>query len=356
MGMKQLFGIFLVIFSQNIPAQIPPAHIVIVIFENKCYDSIVDNAAAPYINSLLNNSHTALLTQSYSITHPSQPNYISLFSGSTQGVTDDNVPDNLPFTAPNLGAELMSNGYSFIGYSENLPYTGATDSVYDGYARKHNPWVNWQGNSINGIPATSNRAFTDFPTTYGNLPTVSFVVPTLYNGMHDGSISTGDTWLKTNLDGYINYCLENNSLFILTFDEDNSLSDNHILTFFMGEHIVGGSYGQQVTHYNILRTIEEFYNLPFVGTSADSSSIQKIWQTITPVTYTFIGNGNWDVTSNWNNNVIPPSILLPGNEIIIDPQINGECILNIPYTVSKDAVFEVKPGKNLVIKSKLTFD
>lgn len=352
-GMKYLFRILLVIFSQNNYAQIPPSHIVIVIFENKSYDSIVGNSAAPYINSLLNNSHTALLIQSFALTHPSQPNYISLFSGSSQGVTDNNIPDNLPFKALNLGAELINKSYSFIGYSENLPYPGATDSVYNGYARKHNPWVNWQGYSTNGIPATSNRAFTDFPATYSNLPTVSFVIPTLYNGMHDGSIATGDTWLKANLDGYIKYCLKNNSLFILTFDEDNSLSNNHILTFFTGEHIVGGSYGQQVTHYNVLRTIDEFYNLPFAGASADSSAIQKIWQTITPVKYTFIGNGNWNVSSNWGNNIIPPNILLPGNEIIIDPKSGGQCILNVPYTVSKGAIFKVMPGKNFVVKSKL---
>ncbi|KAA9039520.1 acid phosphatase [Ginsengibacter hankyongi] len=354
--MKHLFRILLVIAPQNIPAQIPPTHIVIVIFENQSVDSIVGNPAAPYINSLLNNSRTASLIQSYSLTHPSQPNYISLFSGSSQGATDDNIPDNLPFTAPNIGAELINNSYSFIGYSENLPYTGSTDSVFNGYARKHNPWANWQGSSINGIPATSNRAFTDFPVNYSYLPTVSFVIPTLYNDMHDGSISTGDEWLKTNLDGYIEYCLTNNSLFILTFDEDNSLSNNHILTFFTGEHIVGGRYGQMVTHYNVLRTIEEFYSLSYAGASADSSAIKKVWQTITPVTYTFIGNGNWDISSNWQDGIMPPNILLPGNEIIVDPQFGGQCIVNVPYTVSNGAMFKIIPGKNLIIESKLIFN
>ena len=32
---------------------------------------------------------TPLFTRSYAITHPSEPNYLALFSGSTQGVADD---------------------------------------------------------------------------------------------------------------------------------------------------------------------------------------------------------------------------------------------------------------------------
>lgn len=354
--MKYLLQIFSFIFSLNAAAQSPPSHIVIVMFENKSYDSIVGNAAAPYINSLLNNPNTGILLHSYGITHPSQPNYLSLFSGSTQGVIDDNIPGNLPFTTPNLGAELIEQSYTFTGYSENLPYTGATDLFYNGYARKHNPWINWQESSVNGIPSTLNRAFSDFPTNYNNLPTVSFVVPTQTNSMHDGSIAAGDIWLQINLDNYVRWCLKNNSLLIVTFDEDDSRSNNHILTFFLGHYVVGGMYGQSATHYNVLRTIEDFYNLRHAAASADSPPIYKIWQTVTSILYTFSGNGNWNDVSNWSNNIMPPNILLAGDEIIIDPQAGGQCILNVSYAISKGAIFTVMPGKKFVVKSKLIFN
>src|SRR5438552_2665021 len=81
-----------------------PDHIVIVIEENHSFSEIIGNAQAPYINSLANQG--ALFTQSFAITHPSQPNYLALFSGSTQGIADNSCPNS--FSAPNLGGNLIA--------------------------------------------------------------------------------------------------------------------------------------------------------------------------------------------------------------------------------------------------------
>ena len=51
--------------------------------ENHGYSEIIGSKYVPYINSLA--SAGALFTKSYAITHPSQPNYLELFSGSNQG-------------------------------------------------------------------------------------------------------------------------------------------------------------------------------------------------------------------------------------------------------------------------------
>lgn len=45
--------------------------------------------------------------------------------------------------------------------------------------------------------------------------------------------------------------------------------------------------------------------------------------------YTFIGNGNYTLSSNWQNNRIPPNPVPSGVEVAIDNQPN-ECILNTP--------------------------
>ena len=76
-----------------------PDHVVIVIEENHSYSEIIGSSAAPYINSLA--AQGALFTQSYATTHPSQPNYLHLFSGSNQGVTNDSCPHS--FSTANLG-------------------------------------------------------------------------------------------------------------------------------------------------------------------------------------------------------------------------------------------------------------
>ncbi|MEO8568881.1 MAG: alkaline phosphatase family protein, partial [Ginsengibacter sp.] len=191
------FFIFLIHFNST-SAQITPAHTVILILENRPYNNIVGNSLAPYINGLIANSNTALFTQSFGLTHPSQPNYIMLYSGDNQGVTDNNVPSNLPFTTLNLGATLITKGLSFAGYSEGLPSVGSNVATSGSYVRKHNPWVNWQGTGINNIPSASNRPFSDFPSDFNLLPTLSIVVPDLDHDMHDGSIATGDTWVHDN--------------------------------------------------------------------------------------------------------------------------------------------------------------
>ncbi len=117
-------------------AQVPlPSHVVIVIEENHNYSSIIGSAAAPYINGLATGTNAALFTQSYGLTHPSQPNYLMLFAGSNQGVIDDNLPANLPFTSMNLGASLVDSGKTFAGYSEDLPYTGFNGTSSGAYAR-----------------------------------------------------------------------------------------------------------------------------------------------------------------------------------------------------------------------------
>ena len=291
-------------FSTNVYSQLPiPDHVVFVIFENHGYKQIMGNSAAPYLNSLVSDSATALFTQSYALTHPSQPNYLMLFSGSDQGVTNDDVPENLPFTSPNLGAGLLQAGLTFAGYSEDLPSIGFDGKSSGDYARKHNPWVNWQGAETNGIPHTLNLPLTSFPNNYDLLPTVSFVIPNQRHDMHNGEdperINKADAWLKDHLDGYVQWAKSHNSLLIITFDEGHSQAGHffsrifsffrdedegggkegdHIFTLFVGGMVKHGSYDQKINHYSVLRTIEEIYGLPYAGMSVASSAINNVWK------------------------------------------------------------------------------
>lgn len=291
---KFIYSIPLIIIafcSNSTTAQTIPQHdhVVIVVMENHSTTSIIGSANAPYINSLINGTSVANFTQSFGLTHPSQPNYIMLFSGSNQGVTNDTDPSTFPFTTPNLGAGLLSNSYTFTGYSEDLPSVGFNGTTSGNYARKHSPWINWQDAPTNGIPSINNQPFSSFPTNFSTLPTVSFVIPNLAHDMHDpiilpSAIVNGDAWLQTNLDAYIQWAKTNNSLFILTFDEDDginvggiSTSTNHITTFFIGENVLQGQYSETIDHYTILRTLEDMYGLPYAGSSSTSIPITDCW-------------------------------------------------------------------------------
>ena len=266
---------------------ITPDHIVIVMEENHSYSEIIGSPNAPYINGLV--SQGALLTNSFAVAHPSQPNYLALFSGSTQGVTSDSVPSGLPFTTTNLGAQLIASGRTFTGYSESEPsvgYTGATAGGSSGYVRKHNPWVNWQQTGgppypANTLPTSVNVPYSQFPTNYATLPTVSFVVPTMLDDMHDGTIAQGDTWLSNNLNGYVQWAKTHNSLFILTWDEDDSSSSNQVATILVGQQVqIGVTSNQTINHYNLLGTIQDMYGLARNANSIGTSAITGIW---TPV-------------------------------------------------------------------------
>jgi Pregnancy-associated plasma protein-A len=72
-----------------------------------------------------------------------------------------------------------------------------------------------------------------------------------------------------------------------------------------------------------------------------------------PRTYRFIGDGNWTLTANWLNGQVPPATLPPGDLIIIDPVVEGECLLNITMTVSSSTSITVLSGKRLRIPGNL---
>jgi acid phosphatase len=268
------------------------AHIIVVIEENHSFGELIGSENSPYITRLSKGG--ALFTNSHGIGHPSQPNYMVLYSGSTQGVTDDNCAVNSPYSTPNLGAALIKKGYSFKGYAQTMPSAGYLGCVYLEtkltvgylYARKHCPWVNWLGTGTNQIPASLSVPMTSFPTDFRKLPTVSFVVPDMDYDMHNigapgdaAAIKRGDKWLKDNISAYAEWAKTHNSLLIVTFDEDdyNPQNANRIPTIFYGAKVKNGKYDMPITHYNALHTIENIYGLAVADTSA-AKPITGVWK------------------------------------------------------------------------------
>ncbi|HEY4020754.1 MAG TPA: alkaline phosphatase family protein [Pseudonocardiaceae bacterium] len=247
-----------------------PSHIVVVVEENHSYSDIIGNTSqAPYFNQLA--SQGALLTSSYAVSHPSEPNYMALFAGSTFGLSSDACPTNEGTTA-NLGSEVLAAGDTFKGYSEGLPSTGSTTCTSGKYARKHSPWVNFSN-----VPASDSVPFTSFPTDYSTLPSLSFVIPNLSDDMHDGTITQADTWLNNNLSAYATWAQSNNSVLIVTWDEDDYSENNQIPTIVVGQPVKPGQYGENVNHYNVLATLEQIYGVNAVGNSSGAAAITDIW-------------------------------------------------------------------------------
>jgi phospholipase C len=253
-----------------------PDHVVVVILENHSFDQIMSSTHAPFIHKLARDG--ALFTNAYAVAHPSQPNYFALFSGSTHGVHDNG---RHTFDTPTLASALAAAGKSFIGYAE----TGSprrhnpweSFKSFFGYVdtrspRKHNPWESFP------TAAMTQRNLSAFPSDFARLPTVSFVIPDLDHDMHDGSVQDGDAWLELHLGAYSDWAKTHNSLLIVTFDEDDDHSGNHIVTIFYGAHVRPGSYTKRITHYSVLSTLLAMYDLPSLGETKTAPPIRTIWE------------------------------------------------------------------------------
>jgi acid phosphatase len=246
-----------------------PSHVVVVIFENKGAGGIIGSPRAPYLTALARLGTT--FSRSNAVTHPSEPNYLALFSGSTHGVTSDRCPVTFPH-ADNLGRQLLAAHHSFAGYSEGLPRAGYAGCTAGRYARKHNPWVDFPT-----VPASANRTYAQFPADPAALPRVSFVVPDLCHDMHDCPVATGDAWARRHLAPYAHWARAHHSLLLVTFDEDDRSEGNRIATFAVGQDVRRGTYAARIDHYTVLRTLEAMFGLPALGNAAHRSPITGIW-------------------------------------------------------------------------------
>ena len=275
-------------------AAVVPAHdrVVVVILENKSYDQV---RTQPYTMSLM--AQGATFTNSFAVTHPSQPNYIALWAGSVLGVTNNNCPAfGSPFSAPNLGSACEAAGLTWRAYSENLAVAGSAACSYDGsassgmYTRKHEPWTQFAN-----LDHANERPYTDLAADLaGNgLPNLSFIIPNNCHNSHNSStpgcgVPDADAWLAANMPTVI-AGLGPNGMLVVTWDEDDNLSLNHILTVFVGPKVLDGvSSIQGITHYTLVRMICEALGLtPFAG-AASEASIAGVWEDIVPVKST-----NW---------------------------------------------------------------
>jgi|GEM_PF-2247770 len=330
-------------------------HVVVVIEENHSFSDIIGNAAAPNINALAASGANIVnastdpqgnTSGSHAVRHPSQPNYLELYSGSSQGTIQDGHPGSTtepfssppPFTTPNLGAALRNTGYSFATYSQTLPSVGFDGDSSGEYMRKHNPVTNWMNDTTptaNQLPSIVNQPFTTFqqignsPGGFANLPTVSFVVPDQTYDMHDGTIQQADDWLKTNIiDTYLPWAMTHNSLLIVTWDEDgDNTATNQIPTIFAGAHVEPGNYtetnlnssnpdvatsdpgiqtptGAAMDHFNVLSTMEDIYGLTHIGGSVNRPAVTDIFN-VSIFTPSVVVPNKWSTVQTDTGNLFP---------------------------------------------------
>jgi hypothetical protein len=251
--------------------------------ENVGYKNVIGSANAPYINKKLL-PQGALYTNSFGVAHPSLPNYLALFAGSTLSVTTDNCLDdsrpNGPFNAPNLYSELKKVGKTALGYMEDLPYYGYTGCESDQYRQKHNPFMFFHAGTANKVPYSASVVYSGPYSSTTTWPNLTFISPDLHHDMHNGAtvalqVSNGDSWLSQHLPPLIAYAKNNNGLIILTMDENTVTGSQRIPTILVGARVAGGQrVAQSITHYNVTKTITDNFRVPPIGHTAGLAGLQ----------------------------------------------------------------------------------
>jgi hypothetical protein len=270
--------------SSNTTATSSIKHIFVIMMENHGFSQIVGNTAdAPYINQLA--SQYGVASQYFGVTHPSLPNYLSLFSGDFQGIWDDCPPGQtvtcapeefVPnsgdatsaasltpsqiqsasttphwFTGQNLVDQLEAKNFTWKAYMEAMPEVGFTGSSAPAggalYAVKHNPFFYFSDIAGNNTRLQQIVPFTGFAQDMaaGNLPNFIWVTPHQCHDMHGmgdssaaalgypscgypasgldhGAIQLGDQFLAATVPQIMNSPSWNDgSVLVIVWDEDD---------------------------------------------------------------------------------------------------------------------------------------
>jgi hypothetical protein len=243
------------------------SHVVVVIEENYTGSAIIGGGQAPYLKSLA--AQGEYFPNYHGVSHPSEPNYMALFTGSTQHT--DGSDSCIRSSAKSLVGEARAAGVSVKGFIEGL-------SSGNGYACRHDPF------SQLSDARSAETDFTHFPANYAALPKLSVVVPNLTDDMHDNGIGSGDRWARAHLSGYAHWAKTYNSLLIVMSDENDADSNysgnqpgengNGALAVAVGARIAAGKTNtSHFDHYSMLRTLEDIFGLGHLGASASASDM-----------------------------------------------------------------------------------
>jgi len=258
-------------------------HILMVVFENKEFGSVVNNPQMPYFNQLAQ-SYT-LLTQFYAETHPSLPNYLAMIGGDTFGVTFDCTKCiQNAVTLPDL---IEKSGLTWKTYQEDMPSPCYAEAESGNYAIKHNPFAYFNTIRLDHVRcARSIVPFTQLAVDLASstLPNYVFITPNLCNDAHDCPLNIADGWLKGLLAQLLPPLDAEGKpyLVIITWDEGQgnhsccglpTEAGGRIATILLSPQVKNGyEDATPYSHYSILKTIAEAWHLSYLGHAADADT------------------------------------------------------------------------------------
>lgn len=297
------------------PSSVPGYdHVFMVMMENTDYSEVMnDPADTPYMHSLMGQGAT--LTDYHGVYHPSDENYLAIAGGDTyaKGATywpDINSPER------NLGDTLEAAGKSWKAYEQGMGTPCNTGTNNDSYYEPDDaPFINYT--DISGNPSRcaahlfdTSQLTTDLRSA-ATTPAFSWIAADdYYDGEASGngsatSLKTQDGWLKQTLAPVLASpaWTTQRSLLILTWDESQNETYNHVATTVVGSQgtvPAGTSSAVHYDHYGVARTIEAALGLPgLTGNDTYAVPLNAAFAPSTATTPTL--TGDLDAVANGGN-------------------------------------------------------
>jgi phospholipase C len=284
-------------------------HVFVIMMENTGFDLLDGNPNAPWTNAAM--AKYGLASNSYGVTHPSQPNYAAITAGTTAGFPDD---ANYTVDETNIVDQLESHGKTWTDYQESLSLCNgdllAGSCGNQLYERKHNPFVSFA--DIQSSPARMSHVVDlsqlSADLASGRVADYNFIAPNQCHDMHGrfnpgvgdpcdyGSeptiISTGDAFLGNLVNEIMSSkAWTGNSVIFITWDEseytasptDFGFGDTsgcctadpgggHVVTIVISHSDHASRVSDTAyNHYSILSTIQAGWKLGCLGATCDSA-------------------------------------------------------------------------------------
>lgn len=247
----------------------------IVILENT---DAADALRQPFMGRLA--SEGSYLNRYSAITHPSQPNYIGLTSGSTWGFYSDRP---ITLNVRHIGNLLEEKGKTWKTYAEGYPGNCYLRPSKGAYGRKHVPFLSYRNVQEDKARCArvvnSDELKKDIEA--GTLPDYALYIPDdKSNGHNTGVVYADCTMAKTFGPLLEDKRFTEGTLFIMTFDEGTRRRGNLIYTVLWGDSVVPHYRSDtRYTHYSLLRTIEDAFGLGTLGKNdAEAQPITDVWR------------------------------------------------------------------------------
>ncbi|HKE36639.1 MAG TPA: alkaline phosphatase family protein [Candidatus Baltobacteraceae bacterium] len=297
------------------------SHIIYIMMENQGFDDVIGHenpsnygADTPYITALA--LKYGLETFSFGTTHPSLPNYLSLFAGSYFGIQDDNPscyaqPAQSPcdkLSGKTLVDLLEANHMTWKVFEQSMPSIGYLGPQYPvaaasgngpvHYAQKHNPLVYFKNVATNTtrlqniVPLDGMKDISKAFSNPSTAPNFTFIVPDQCHDMHGTTDCPSGDALLIEGDKYVHQLVSTimssktftkGTAIVVAWDEDDYSSQTGCCGSLYphgGGHIpvivITPNTSKPIqsalpsNHYSELRSIEDAFGLDHLGKSSSA--------------------------------------------------------------------------------------